>query len=264
MTKKTLIEVIENPADAIITALETYDVPWKNNNYSVPDDMDYLLNHAAMKYISRMVDILLGSDETLSANSISVLALTIYKIYSRKWNKLYDTFDLQYNPISNYDMNERMTNDRTITQYGHVITREDDLTHAKSGDDTIEYDSSNERTDDLTEVQEGEVQGFNSDDYVPSNKDTSTNTGTQTVAKTGTDTTTYNTSETDTGTQTNTESGSDTETRNYLLTRSGNIGVTTTQQMIEQERKAWEFNFVQMVYRDIDTILTIPYYKGEC
>lgn len=264
MERKSLIEVIENPATAIISALEEYAVPWKTNNYYVPSDLDYVLNHSATKYVSRMVDILLGTNEQLTSNALGVLALTIFKIYSRKWDKLYNTFNLEYNPINNYDMTETMTDDTTERTFGHVNTRVNDLSHTKDGDETVTHNTTDTRTDDLENEMITSVQGFNSNDYVPSDKENGSNSGTQTLAKTGTDTTEHDITETDTGTQTDTESGKNTDVRNYVLTRSGNIGVTSSQQMIEQERKLWEFNFVHMVYHDIDTIMTTPYYKGEC
>lgn len=45
-----------------------------------------------------------------------------------------------------------------------------------------------------------------------------------------------------------------------ILTRAGNIGVTTTQQMIESELKLRNKVFAEMVYKDIDTLLTNPVY----
>ena len=72
---------------------------------------------------------------------------------------------------------------------------------------------------------------------------------------------TYNTTDADTGMQTNAESGTNTTTRNYRLTRSGNIGVTTSQQMIEQERNVWIWNFFrEIVFPAVDRVLTIPIY----
>ena len=86
-------------------------------------------------------------------------------------------------------------------------------------------------------------------------------TGTNTVTQTGTDTNTYNTTDTDTGTQNEADGGQDTHTRNYHLTRSGNIGVTTSQQMIESERSLWLWNFFRdVVFPDIDHVLTIQIY----
>ena len=45
------------------------------------------------------------------------------------------------------------------------------------------------------------------------------------------------------------------------LTRHGNIGVTTTQQMLESEREVWTWNFFyDIVFRDIDKLLTLQVY----
>ena len=263
MPDKSLIEVIQNPATAIINALETYDVPWKNNDYYVPSDLDYIMNHSATKYISRMTDMLLNTNGILTNESLGILANVIFKIYKRKWDRLYASYNFEYNPINNYDMIEIMSDDTTEHEYGHTSTRTDDLTHTKTGDETITHDTENQRTDDLNITQTTDIQGFNSNDYVPRSKDTADNTGTQTVTQTGTDSTDYDISETNSGTQGIVEGGVNTDTRNYTLTRSGNIGVTTSQQMIESERKLWEFNFVNIVYNDIDSIMVTNYYKGE-
>lgn len=44
------------------------------------------------------------------------------------------------------------------------------------------------------------------------------------------------------------------------LTRKGNIGVTTTQQMIEQELELRKHDFYRMIYMDIDSILCLKIY----
>ena len=156
--------------------------------------------------------------------------------------------------------------------------RTDNLTHEKDGTET--------ETPNTTTQDDNSVYGFNSVDAVPSDsrtientgtnqkeydlteRDTGTqtqlNTGTQTEADTGTQTqlNTGTQTEADTGTQTSEDSGSDTSTRNYRLTRSGNIGVTTSQQMLESERELWRvWNFFRgIVYPDIDRVLTIEIY----
>ncbi len=48
---------------------------------------------------------------------------------------------------------------------------------------------------------------------------------------------------------------------NRELTRSGNIGVTTTAQMLEQEFVLRKKTLLDKIYADIDTILFIDYYK---
>ena len=61
-----------------------------------------------------------------------------------------------------------------------------------------------------------------------------------------------------------THKNTDTETKDITsdrtLKRSGNIGVTTSQQMIESERKLWLWNFFESVFSDIDKILVLKIY----
>ena len=126
-------------------------------------------------------------------------------------------------------------------------------TLAKTGTDQKTYNTQDAETGTQTLAKTGTDQkSYNTQD---------SETGTQTLAKTGTDQTTYNTQDTDTGTQSNAETGTDTHTRNYRLSRSGNIGVTTAQQMITQEREVqlWDF-FHSVVFPDVDRVLTIPIY----
>lgn len=47
------------------------------------------------------------------------------------------------------------------------------------------------------------------------------------------------------------------------LERSGNIGVTTSQQMLEQEINIRKHQFFDIVFADVDSILTINYWKGR-
>ena len=44
------------------------------------------------------------------------------------------------------------------------------------------------------------------------------------------------------------------------LSRHGNIGVTTSQQMINSEIELWQWDFFSGVFKDIDKILTIHTY----
>lgn len=58
---------------------------------------------------------------------------------------------------------------------------------------------------------------------------------------------------------TQSENGGDSENR--TLTRSGNIGVTTSQQMIESERQLYLWNFFHnIVFPDLDKLLTLEVY----
>lgn len=54
-----------------------------------------------------------------------------------------------------------------------------------------------------------------------------------------------------------------TRTIDRTLTRSGNIGVTTSQQMLESELKLRAYRFFEEVYKDVDRITALPIYDGE-
>ena len=370
--RKTLTEV--NPdwlVNGIFTAMQNFDIPWKDLQINTFLDIEYYGNNSGNKLISPLVDKLLNTDEELTQNELVLLARVIFTLNGVNWSKVWSTLSLNYNPIENYSMIEVMTNDQKVIQFGRTETRTDNLTHTKEGTETETPNTTETRTDNLTHTKEGtetetpnttetrtdnlthtkegtetetpnttETQtpdlnntksesryGFNSSDAVPANivEDvstgtntiektgtdeteydltetqtgtqttvktgtdeteydlTETQTGTQTTVKTGTDETEYDLTETQTGTQTivttgtneteyditetqtgtqgNVSGGSDTETRNYRLTRSGNIGVTTSQQMLESERLLWVWNFFRdVVFPDVDKVLTINIY----
>ena len=44
------------------------------------------------------------------------------------------------------------------------------------------------------------------------------------------------------------------------LTRKGNIGVTTSQQMMESEIELRQYNFIEQMFEDIDSLLTLSVY----
>lgn len=74
--------------------------------------------------------------------------------------------------------------------------------------------------------------GFNSDDSVPTGESS---------------------------TETTSEGNADDNNRE--LTRSGNIGVTTSQQMLESEIELRKWNFTDMLYQDVDSICTLSIYE---
>ncbi len=216
---KKLIEVITSPNESIFYALQNFDVPWKDDDINLPLDLDYLYNRSGNKITSNLVDFFIDR-ETGKIDNLSMvsLATVLYTKYGSKWAKEYATMSLEYDPISNYDMTEQMTNDITTHQFGHTNTR----------------------TDNTDETVETEKAGFNSSEYTPVDK----------VSTKG-----------NAGTVADVETGTNTDTRNYRLTRKGNVGVTTSQQMIESDRKLWLWDFFDsVVYPDIDKVLTIQTY----
>ena len=243
----------------IFTALNDYDVPWKNDN--ITDlDIEYFGNISGDKTISPLVRKLLDVDgsETLSNDRIAQLANIIYGLNSVNWQKEYNTLTFDYNPISNYDMIEtesvsgETSSETTSTgTVGNVVTNTGTVGNTRT--ETGESSASGKT--------ENDIYGFNSTTNAV-NDTANENTSSATAETTTTETRTDNLSENSTRTDNlkNVGTGESSTVRN--LTRSGNIGVTTSQQMIESERHLYLWNFFyKIVFPSIDKVLTIATYS---
>lgn len=186
---------------------------------------DYFIGNSADKYISPLLQRFYDKYHESSGfkTNLSVdLATKIYRRFGVKWKKIYDALLTEYSPLENYSMVEERTPDLTF----------DDTTNSKS-----------EITSDRTTNATNSYKGFNADDPVVVNQ----TDGTDNVTTSGA-------SEDNEIHKVSTQTGSET------LTRSGNIGVTTSQQMLESEFKVREYDFYKMVYNDIDSVLCLSIY----
>lgn len=149
--------------------------------------------------------------------------------YQINWKKLYDTTVLEYNPIENYD-------------------RMEDWTDTDDETSTSARDNTRNTTNSVKSTSTNEI--MNSVNVTDQN--TAFNAGLADHAKQITDGDT-----TENGTITNTETGIDTENESVNGGRTGkhkrtgrshgNIGVTTSQQMIQSERDLVVFNLYDVI-----------------
>lgn len=272
--------------NGIFTFLNSLDVPWKDKNISQQLNLQYHGNISGKKETSPLVDSLIV-ENNLSDNSKTMLAMSIFSIYSNKWSKLYRILSLEYEPIENYNMieTEKTTsaNENTDTITTNT-TNSNDVTETNTGTNTsndsenttgknIISDSRNiEENNSVT--NNNSLYGFNSASGVNADSQNGTETRSTTDNNThnddlkGTRTNEHseniNTSKVtaqkndikDVKAGTYTENGSQDRT----LSRHGNIGVTTSQNMINSEIELWQWNFFSGVFKDVDTILTIQTY----
>ena len=244
----------------IFSALQALPVPWQSEAIAQSLDFIYHGNRSGGKFVSPMVHEF-SDDDPLSSQDKAAIAQSALSVFGVSWRKIYATMSEQYDPIENYSMTETLTNDVTTDEHGHVVTRTDDLSHSKTGTETDTPDITEETTPDLETGTDNSIYGFNSTDPVPTGEQTTKQTGTNTLKRTGTNEKEYDTTDIDEGTQTIENSGRDVHTRNYTLRRSGNVGVTTSQQMLESERKLWLWSFFyDVVFPDLDRVLTLSIY----
>lgn len=147
-------------------------------------------------------------------NGFKQLSDTFFKKWSYQITKLLNTQEFDYNPIWNRD--------GTTT---HTLTSE----RAKDrnmGDDFVETNS-----EDNTGTTENTVSAFDSSSYQPNDK---TSDSSHTGRNTGSN-------------RDITEKENEGYGENYKEVSQGNIGVTSTQSLIEEERKLYEFNIYDWI-----------------
>lgn len=180
---------------------EDYLVDYKKNPASV--DLYYL----GVKY---------GSLKTVTDDLTEFLSLVdvAFLKYDYKWAKLFETTQLEYNPLWNVDA--------TI-----VETHDIDKRHIE---DTV-------GGADVT--TENGAAPYDSETYHKANKS-------HTTSLEHTD-----------------EHDEDGYLDTITTTRSGNIGVTSSQQLIQADRDLADMNFLDILMADIINFVTYPYFGGD-
>lgn len=207
---------------------EESELPWDMDANLL--DMDYHGNHSGGKIISPLLYQLREADNgTISVIHKAQLALLIYNKYIDNWTKRWNALQTEYNPLENYSMLENLTDDDTTVTHGKTTTRTGSV----------------EMTPEAVMTVESSVYAYDNSNPSPDAKTVST--------PTGSNTTEYND-------LTDTEGGTTGTKHSYEKTRSGNIGVTTSQQMLQAELEIRTYDYYLSVFEDIDKVLTIPVY----
>lgn len=233
--------------------------PW--TGYVTPQtlDIEYLLNHSGGKFCSPLIKELLSRGDTyavdgvLTGTSLMLIAKVIVGKYKQNWQRLWEVNVASYNPINNYDMVEtRKTRGASSEAKVSKLDKMDEetVTNEYGKTETVEHG----RTSDSMSYR----YGINTDtsDPKPSEKDTMEEGGTTTTRDGGSDTTVR---ELTSGSDSTSNSVGATEEEEELH-RSGNIGVTTTQKMIEEERRLWIWNYFDQIFSDLDQVLALSFH----
>lgn len=195
--------------------------PWLTSDVALYLDKDYYLVHSGQKKINRSFERFMKLKED---GLIADDLLEIVKIVAYK-------YALKWNKL--YDA---ITTDyKPLDNYNMEEKETPDITKTKTVNSNIETKT----TDDIVD---NDTYGFNSSSPVPSGKQT--RNGTVTVS-----------GDADDNVETDTESGTRT------LERSGNIGVTTSQQMLQSEIDLRNnYNFTNQLMDDMDSEICLLVY----
>ena len=317
--------------NGIFKSLQSFDVPWKNENIDGVLDLDFFTNYAGEKTISPALNALLDEDGELSALNQAKLASLIYNKFKINWIREYQVLLAEYNPIENYSMVETHTGSdtRTETPEDWVKTETQTPNQWKQTETQTPTDWKETKTDTPTDWKEtktdtptdwketetqtptnwkettkglqadnvadaeNSVYAFNSSDPVKISESEAKTSSKSEVERTGTYETetertgtyqteversgsyetetertgTYQTETSHTGTyETTSEQSGTYESKTEYdteLTRSGNIGVTTSVQMLRDHADFWSnWNFFQnVVFPDVSSIMALKIYQ---
>lgn len=262
VTVKMMYPTMLSEGDGIFTDLQTQNVPWREHDIANILNYGYYLN-SAQKLVSPFVfdvkDFPNGVPDgtPLTQAQRTIVAQTVYQMFIKKWDRLWDLYNIEYNPIHDYNLVENETiegaNEQTVGMTGtdrHDISRSETdggtdsttttETIANTGTDTTVVDG--ETTDtgtvgvsETTNTERG-IYGFNSSTDQGSDTEDVTHNSTETRNLAGTnDTTTTetknlqttdNTTESRTRNLTHSATNSDVQTRNLQDETSGSHNST--------------------------------------
>lgn len=262
----TLMEyLIKNPTNPLITD------DFVQNGYAPFNDSTFMdtltnwcdFNHGVLQVRPTIVDAL-----EIDGDIIRKRVTNLLKGRQYQYSRLYNSTLLEYKPLENYDMEESGTDDTQTS--GTRSTNIGEYSDNMSGTTTnnigkVDNSSKSTTTEGGSVSHERKVAPFDSDTYAEQelttdtfNKRTTTN-DTITSTNERVDTSTHEDIHNISARQdTSNDTGS--HVTEHKLTRHGNIGVTTSQQMLQSEREVAMFNFIGIVAHDIVKSICICIY----
>ena len=214
-------------------------------------DVDYIFNMSGLKTSSVLLEMLLNEyviddndnfvidrcgrkityDKFLDELDQRIIDNIIAVRYSQKWIELAKTLSIDYDVANPYNM--QVTDSLNINTSGEFSSG-----RKQSGSDNnssqLEQDNRMDR----------DIQGFNSIDYNPSDRNTERNTSK------GSDNRTYSGSVEDSGNNSRTTNNA------RSITRKGNIGNRSVTELIDERRSMLRYQIVTEIYKDLDSVLT--------
>lgn len=228
---------------------DNYDVPWKNKVEGSILDLDFHGNHSGQKIISPLVRSLISKDGLSDSTKVKLAGVIFYR-NNLNWSKLWETMILEYNPLENYRATE--TRKYVVGEQQVSFNKGSESQEYLEGAQVVTLNSG-----ERTSSSKNDISGYNSDGYVSDTASSSTSGAYTDTSNYGERTNRNSLSErTDTTTNGRRE---DIET----YEKSGNIGVTTSQKLISDERSLWDWKFFDRVFSDIDEILVTNLFSDE-
>lgn len=203
------------------------------NNLNLPDGInkDEVINQILLDGSNFEI---LYSDFNFMQEAIGLWSNNWYRTFE-KWQK---ALSLEYNPIENYDRIEDWT-DSSINKMNRNSIENRNLSNSMRTDRNLQSVTKNTGSD--TNLHN--VSPYDSGAYFSDSQDIANINNQSETADTGT----MSSNGTDYGTVTNTGKDSSNTDSTHKGRTHGNIGVATSQQMLEEELKIARFNLIQEI-----------------
>lgn len=249
-------------ADSLFQKMVSMGAPW-SEEVGKSMDISFFTMYSGLKTPSFFV----SSNITNQIVNSQLIAQTLWDIYGKNWQKLWDAFSMEYNPLDNYNLTETVKRDETDNRN---IGKDIVLSSAQEGNDKNEYTDNGTSTLTHGEVvsSSGEINdftyAFNSSSHTPTADQITSATDThsgddKTVAgESGNSESTSTSSRNDTTNETT----NDSSTINESITRmrAGIVGQNSYQELLRQQFELWKWNFYWQVFDDCDKFLCLSIY----
>ena len=170
--------------------------------------------------------------------------------HERTFQKWIDVLNMEYNPLENYDRMEDWTDNETENRHGQESTSTENHSGiSNTSGVTNERHGTSSDTTGSSGSSENTVSAYDASTYQPSDKTETSNSVTQ--SGTTSDMTTTNSSYSTTGNEHSSGSKTSSDNMGRRLNKTGrahgNIGVTTSQQMLQAELDVQRFNIYDQI-----------------
>lgn len=185
---------------------------------------------------------LLYSDPYFMQDAVSIWSRKNYRTFD-KWVK---ALEIEYDPLYNYDRTEEYTDTHT-GDFSKSGTGSSSGSSDYTRTDNLSQSDDHTRTDNLSSTLTHSEKAYNDASLVTTTQDGTSDTGTQRNAGTITNSGTQRNAGSESGSVTNNESGNDAYTNIHKARLFGNIGVTTSQQMLQSELDIARWNMYEHI-----------------
>lgn len=242
------------------------------------------VGRSGLKKIGSLVERYKGNNDTLNEEQIELLGDMIKLIFDNQWKKEYDTIIKSYDPLYSYVLNEtQQTNGSNSEDIVENIGAINETSTRGGYSEQVNYGAESEsnnygeinKTNNYGERSSNtinRVSGFNNglvdsetsgttDNEHTDTERKSSHTDTRTTqAKTDTSTTSERNDTKTTSERENATNKSGTISENKTISKEGNVGNFTQQDLILKEIELRKYNFFNKMFSDIDSYLVLKCY----